>query len=218
MTIYPVALCVAWDLWEKAPEATAPRPRASGKVGKGAAKTKKLLGKRRRKNKARLEADSDKTDGDEDSDDIDSTAEDLDAPSRNYHDHYLNSLRFCAAIRIIVSQEISADEAERGQTFLSQAFASWAEMRCHLTPNFHRGMHILEYILAYGPVYGWWVFCYERFIGMVGKFNNNGHGGGELEATIMRGWWKTIRCQELVCGLLCICCEDRAVTDMPGPL
>ena len=187
MRVYPVALAVAWDLWDKDPAANAPKPRPQTKAAKKETHTDRLLGKRRKKNGAR-HAD---TDLDE---------EDDTGPSRNYFDHYQNCLRFCAGIRIMIAQSISPAEGQRGQNFFSQAFQSWAAMNCHLTPNFHRSMHLLEYILTYGPVYGWWVFCYERFIGTLGKFNTNGHGGGEIEGTLMRGWWKLIRCQELVCA------------------
>ena len=71
-------------------------------------------------------------------------------------------------------------------------------MNCHMVPNFHNAMHLVEYILAYGPVYGWWVWAYEHAIGILSKVNNNGHGGGEVEGTYMRAWWKTIFAQELV--------------------
>lgn len=188
MRVYPVALAVAWNLWDRDKDDTAPMPRTNTKVAATAKKTAALLKKRRTKNIAR--------NPDADADDYINSAELL--PSRNYQDHYTNVLRFCASTRILTAHEITPLEALRGQTFLSDAFQSWASMNCHLKPNAHNSMHLYEYILMYGPFYGWWVYCYERFIGTLAKFKNNGHGGGELEGTFMRGWWKVIRCQELV--------------------
>jgi len=55
--------------------------------------------------------------------------------------------------------------------------------------------------LKWGPCYGWWVFAYERNNGWLGRTNNNGHSGGELEATMMRRWWKVIFIQDLLTHL-----------------
>ncbi|KIK76163.1 hypothetical protein PAXRUDRAFT_62556, partial [Paxillus rubicundulus Ve08.2h10] len=83
---------------------------------------------------------------------------------------------------------ITPQEATRADEFLSAASQSWAEMNCHLTPNFHSQSHLLEYLMAYSPAYAWWVFPYERAIGMLAKAKNNGHGSGEVEGTYMWAW------------------------------
>jgi hypothetical protein len=187
MRVLPVGLAIAWNLFSNDGPPDAPKARTKAvKVAKK--KTAKLMKLRRAKN-ANLN-------GDVDADSL----MDIDDPetSKNYRDHYENCMRTCAGIRILCTQSISPTEARRGQDFLSQAFQSWASMSCHLTPNFHTTMHVLEWILAYGPAYAWWVFAYERFIGEIGKYNTNGHTGGELEGTLMRGWWKVILTQELV--------------------
>ena len=119
-------------------------------------------------------------------------------PSRNYHAHYQNILQYCSTLRIFVTCSITPFEAQLAQNFLPEAMQSWARMDCHLTPNCHNCIHLWEYILAFGPLYGWWVWAYERAIGVLAKVNNNGHGGGEVEGTYMRAWWKTILCQKLV--------------------
>jgi len=46
-------------------------------------------------------------------------------------------------------------------------------------------------IKLYGPVYGWWLFAFERFNGMLEKVNHNGHDGGRMELTLMRNWVQT---------------------------
>lgn len=99
--------------------------------------------------------------------------------SRKYWDHYQNVFRFCAAIRILASRSLTPNDAQRAQTFLSQATQSWAQMNCHLTPNFHTAMHIFKWVLTFGVVYAFCVFGYERFMGILSRFNTNGRSGGE---------------------------------------
>lgn len=188
MKVYPVAVAVAWQLWDKSRDDEAPLPRKKSNINKSMKKSQKLI--RNRKIKFISQ------DPNADEDDL-MAAEDS-MPNRNYYLHYENILHYCAALRIFISRSITPAEASRAQSFLSEAFQSWASMNCHMVPNFHSAMHLLEYILAYGPVYGWWVWAYEQAIGILSKVNNNGHGGGEVEGTYMRAWWKTIFAQELV--------------------
>lgn len=49
-------------------------------------------------------------------------------------------------------------------------------------------------------MYNLWVWMYERHNGFLGRRKTNGRGGGELEATLMRGWWKTQLVETLVCA------------------
>lgn len=190
MLVYPVALFEAWRTADSIPDGNAPLPKKRSKVKAAGEHTEELMKKRRRKNAARQ---SDPTDLELDYEAIEATG-----ASRNYQDHYLNVLRFCAGSRMIVTREISPNDASRAVTFFSEAFQSWARMNCHLMPNFHFATHTDLFIWAFGPGYAWWVFPYERHLGRLGRFKTNGHSGGELEATMMRSWWKSIYCQDLV--------------------
>ncbi|KAG1718486.1 hypothetical protein EDD22DRAFT_25330 [Suillus occidentalis] len=191
MRVYPVAIAVAWQMWSRNADDEAPYPKKRSKIQQAIVKSRKLLHKRRIKNISR----------DEDAEADDYLAlEDIEA-SHNYHSHYENILRYCAATRIFASREITPQEAIRAENFILEAFQSWAQMNCHLTPNFHFSSHVVEYINAYGPAYAWWVFPYERAIGVLGKANHNGHGSGEVEGTYMRAWWKTMLIQELLTHL-----------------
>jgi hypothetical protein len=192
MLVYPVALFAAWRVGDSIPTSDAPLPAARSKTKVTEEHAAGLMQKRRKKNAARQS---------------DTTAEDYEAieatgASRSYTDHYLNVLRFCTAIRVIATRSISPNEASRARTFLSEAFSSWASMNCPLTPNFHLSTHTDLFIWAFGPGYGWWVFPFERHLGRLGRFKTNGHSGGELEATMMRSWWKTIYTQDLVISIL----------------
>ncbi|TFK58870.1 hypothetical protein BDN72DRAFT_781477 [Pluteus cervinus] len=130
---------------------------------------------------------------DEAKDEIDSITMD-----RSYHPHYNAILEFTAAIRILASRSISPADVKRAFMILSHAIQTWAKMHCHLTPYFHLALHMESQFLRYGPAYGWWTYPYERNNGFLGRFNHNGHAGGEIEGTMMRGWWKATLIQQLV--------------------
>ncbi|KAG6862796.1 hypothetical protein C0993_001457, partial [Termitomyces sp. T159_Od127] len=56
-------------------------------------------------------------------------------------------------------------------------------------------------ICRFGPVYGWWLFAFERFNGMLEKVNHNGHDGGKMEVTLLRNWVQTQLIYELLLSL-----------------
>ncbi|KAL1749513.1 hypothetical protein FB107DRAFT_177501, partial [Schizophyllum commune] len=120
---------------------------------------------------------------------------------RSYRTHYNAVLEFSAAIAILSLHAISPNDVKRGTAMHSRAVQAWARMHCYLTPYFHLVMHFEEHFYHFWPCTGWWAFPYERNNGFLGCFNNNGHLGGELECTMMRGWWKTMRIQELITHL-----------------
>jgi hypothetical protein len=203
MSVYVVGLAVAWNLWEKSRNASAPNAKAGTNLAKDAAKRDALLQQRRAKLAARGD---DSTSASSDAEDLDSESDPQSQsrpPSRNYWAHYTNCLRFCASLRILATRALSLDDVDRGLGFHLEAFRSWARMGCHLTPNFHGSVHLGDYLRAYGPMYGWWAWAYERFNGILARVKTNGHhSGGELEATLMRAWVKTSLTQDLVSLLL----------------
>ena len=40
-------------------------------------------------------------------------------------------------------------------------------------PNHHAALHIGPHLLRFGPMHGWWMFAYERVIGLLQKINTN---------------------------------------------
>ncbi|KAJ7347668.1 hypothetical protein DFH08DRAFT_936539 [Mycena albidolilacea] len=101
---------------------------------------------------------------------------------RSLRRHYETVVQFTAAVRIITSNSISPNEVRRGCGALELAVQSWARMHCHLVPYFHfAALHLEEQFLKHGPAPGWWTYPYERKNGFLGRFNHNGHSGGELE-------------------------------------
>ncbi|KAJ7051311.1 hypothetical protein C8F01DRAFT_1222141 [Mycena amicta] len=121
---------------------------------------------------------------------------------RSLKRHYDTLLQFTAAVRILISNSISPNEVVRGCDMLENSIQSYARMHAHLTPYFHLVVdHLRDSFLRHGPAPNWWTFPYERNNGYLGRFNHNGHSGGELEGTMMRGFWKTVLIQDLITRL-----------------
>jgi len=118
--------------------------------------------------------------------------------NRNFRDHYECCLLFSAGIRSLTTRSITPLAAKRGTKQMSSAYQEWARMNVHLVPYSHLLIHLSDLLLRYGPGYSWHCYPYERHNGTLGKFKHNGHSGGELEATIMRSWWKS----QLITGLV----------------
>ena len=191
-----LALFVAWQVDGVIPDIDAPASASNTKIAAAQAASEKLVRARMLENLMTQNPNP----SEEDLDRIKSAKMD-----RSLRRHYDVVLEFSAAICILSSQEISPNEVKRGCAALSRSVQSWARMGCHLTPYFHFAMHMEPQFLQFGLAYGWWAFSYERNNGFLGRFNHNGHSGGELEGTMMRGWWKTIFIQDLVCQMISTC-------------
>lgn len=188
--ILPVALFVAWQVHGTIPDCDAPQPRSSTKAARAEKRKEEILLSRRRGNLATNV-------------NLETAAQEYDEIAqlkmdRNYRRHYDNVLEHSTALRIWASRSITPDEARRAQECHGRACRAWAEMNCHLTPNFHLSEHNLDTILRLGPVYGWWGFPMEQHNGFLKKFRHNGHSGGEMEVTMMRGWLKYSLISDLV--------------------
>ena len=79
-------------------------------------------------------------------------------------------------------------QARVGQDFLAQYCRALKSLGIHTTINHHLAMHYVKFIKLFGPVYGWWLFAFERFNGMLKRVNHNGHDGGRIELTLIRHW------------------------------
>jgi hypothetical protein len=171
------------------PEGEAPSAQPASKMGLDNARVDKLLRARRREN---LMA-QDRTPTVQEVEAVEATR-----PDRNFRRHYDAFLQFTVSIFILSNRQVSFDDVKRGCAAMARAFQAWARMMVHLTPYFHLAMHFPLVFAALGPCYAWWTYPYERNNGFLGRFNHNGHAGGELEATMMRGWWKSMFIHELV--------------------
>ncbi|KAK7453212.1 hypothetical protein VKT23_011893 [Stygiomarasmius scandens] len=53
----------------------------------------------------------------------------------------------------------------------------------------------------FGPVYGWWLFAFKWFNGILEKVNTNGQDGGCMELTLLRNWVQNHLLYELTYSL-----------------
>jgi hypothetical protein len=128
-------------------------------------------------------------------------AKDPPTHSRNYHTTYAAALQMCAGVRILASRAISMARGQVGQDFLDQYCLALKRLGIHTTINHHLSHHYLKFIKLFGPVYGWWLFAFERFNGMLEKVKLNGHDGGHMELTLMRNWVMTHLIYEYILAL-----------------
>ncbi len=117
---------------------------------------------------------------------------------RSYVNHYEAVLDFTSAVQVLSRRSISPAQIKHSFKMLRSAIQLWAEMHCHLVLYFHLAIHMEPQFLRMGPSYVCWTYPYKRDNGFLGGLNHNGHSGGELEGTQMRGWWKSIFIQKLV--------------------
>lgn len=121
--------------------------------------------------------------------------------SRRRKSLYDAILLLCSAVRLLATKTISMHQARAGQEYLSMYCKAMLRLGVDLTPNHHLAMHFEAMIKRLGPVYGWWLFAFERFNGMLEKVKTNGHDGGEAELTMLRQWVQTHLLYELLLAL-----------------
>jgi len=121
--------------------------------------------------------------------------------SRNRRKLYEAALLLCAGVRLLATRTITLSQARAGQDFLLQFCAALIVLGVSLVINHHLSIHLYDMVRLYGPVYGWWLFAFERFNGMFEKVNHNGHDGGQMETTLLRNWVQTQLIYEFLLGL-----------------
>ncbi|KAJ3508326.1 hypothetical protein NLJ89_g5817 [Agrocybe chaxingu] len=121
--------------------------------------------------------------------------------SRNRLKLYEASLLLCTGVRLLATRTITLRQARTGQDFLAQFCLALLALGVALVINHHLSMHFYEMIYAFGPIYAWWLFAFERFNGMMERVNHNGHDGGEMETTLLRNWVQMQLIYELLLSL-----------------
>jgi hypothetical protein len=102
-------------------------------------------------------------------------------PDGDRREKLLESTMFLAtALRWATSHRTSqrhADEYMRNiRLYLRSLRELFPEM--NLLPNHHNALYLGELLLRFGPVHGWWMFPFERLIGLLQKINTNKKMGG----------------------------------------
>lgn len=84
---------------------------------------------------------------------------------------------FVKACQIICSRSISILKVEEAHNLLKMYCSlfqnRYGQEKC--VPNMHLALHLKQCIYDYGSVYGFWCFSFERYNGLLGKYQTNNH-------------------------------------------
>ena len=82
---------------------------------------------------------------------------------------------FVSACTIYCSSIVSSNDIERANGFMQQFFRAAERIYgpSFVTFNTHLHLHLKQCYLNYGPCYGYWLFSFERYNGILGKVHTN---------------------------------------------
>ena len=81
---------------------------------------------------------------------------------------------FFSACNILCSPIISVSEIDHVQQLLHEFFVSVEGLGSHcVTINTHLHLHYCQCLKDYGPCYGYWLFSFERYNSILGKYHTN---------------------------------------------
>jgi hypothetical protein len=183
----PVLFYDAWRVGDVIPDGPIPRGARNTKVYKHQQRNARLLLANRR----RIHRDEG------DIDDPPPTLQDC-AASREVRPIYKNIIRYCVGHAEVHKHDITTRGGRFGLDLLSRCAATFARMNIHLNPSFHYCLHIEPFLHKYGSIYNTWCFPFERANKVLVNTNNNGHGLGTLETTMIRGFLKKTECIRVV--------------------
>ncbi|KEP47894.1 transposase family Tnp2 protein [Rhizoctonia solani 123E] len=194
--ISPILLFDSWRVGDTIPDEDIPTGPENSTASKDRARTAKLLLRQRRKVHEYRHGAA-----------VDRPKLDQCLSSRSPKYYLVNFVRLALALRSIFCHEITRNSVAFGQRLLSRMCISLVEMNVYLSPSFHWMMHFESFVLKFGSPYNFWTYPFERANGLLTRINKNGHGLGELETTMARGWYKRIACTALV----------QQLQDIPNP-
>ena len=82
---------------------------------------------------------------------------------------------FVIACRLLCKHTLEVNDIQLADTLL-QNFCNKIELlygQSAVTPNMHMHRHLKEVVKDYGPLHAFWLFSFERFNGILGKYPNN---------------------------------------------
>ena len=82
---------------------------------------------------------------------------------------------FVIACRLLCKHTLEVNDIQLADTLL-QNFCNKIELlygQSAVTPNMHMHGHLKEVVEDYGPLHAFWLFSFERFNGILGKYPNN---------------------------------------------
>ena len=90
-----------------------------------------------------------------------------------------STMYLAMAIRWATSHRTSRKHAEMCMFYMVAYVRSLRELRPHmdLHPIHHNALHLPNFLPEFGPMHGWWMFPFERLIGILQGINTNFHFG-----------------------------------------
>ncbi|OAD67065.1 hypothetical protein PHYBLDRAFT_166755 [Phycomyces blakesleeanus NRRL 1555(-)] len=117
-------------------------------------------------------------------------------------DRFENWINFVDACRLLIKPTITFDEVNTAHQFL-QTFCTRCDELYNaeiLTCNMHLHLHLRDTIRDFGPVYGYWLFGFERFNGLLKNLKTNRKIG--FEETFMKKFIEDVHKDDLVNSFL----------------
>jgi hypothetical protein len=101
------------------------------------------------------------------------TEENVDGDRRRKLLH--STMLLATAIRWVATHRTSSNHAVEYMRNMRAYLRSLRDLFPHrdLLPNHHNALYIGEMLLRFGPLYGWWMFPFERVIGLLQQINTN---------------------------------------------
>ena len=92
---------------------------------------------------------------------------------------------FVMACSCLCSTVLTETRALLTHSYLLKFCQSFEQLygKHRVTPNIHLHTHLVECVLDYGPVYSFWLFSFECYNGILGKYGTNQHA---VEIQLMR--------------------------------
>lgn len=79
------------------------------------------------------------------------------------------------AVRYATSYVITKGHADQYKKYMLEYIKALLDIdpQIRLRPNHHEALHIPDFLILFGPMHGWWMFVYERMIGLLQNMNSN---------------------------------------------
>lgn len=88
-----------------------------------------------------------------------------------------STFNLAMAVRWGTSHRTSDGHVSKYMHYMKLYLTSVKDMGFELKPNHHHALHLPDFLPRYGPVHGWWMYPFERVIGILQKMNTNNRLG-----------------------------------------
>lgn len=100
------------------------------------------------------------------------------------HRHYLahSTMQLACAVRQGTSYQTSERHRTKYTSHMHTYLSDILKLKpgLSLVPNHHNALHLGDFLVRFGPVHGWWMFPFERLIGVLQDVNTNCKQGERL--------------------------------------